>query len=221
MILAVLLVGAVVYSALTMLAAWRYLSVHPPALTSREPVSILKPLAGLDLDLESNLRTFFEQDYPDFEIIFAARQPDDPAVAVVEALRKEYPLIPCRILITGEPTYPNAKVYSLDRMVHAAANDLMVMSDSDIRVTPDLLRTVAAEFQDPKLGVATCPYRAVAGPGFWPRLEATGMNTDFLAGMLVARMLEGVQFAVGTHHRRAAAGAREYRRLRRPEDLSG
>jgi ceramide glucosyltransferase len=82
-------------------------------------------------------------------------------------------------------------------MVHASANDLLVMSDSDIRVTPDLLRTVAAEFQDPKLGVATCPYRAVPGPGLWPRLEATGMNTDFLAGMLVARMLEGVQFAVG------------------------
>jgi ceramide glucosyltransferase len=197
MILAVLLAGAVVYSALSILAAWRYLSVRPPTPTSREPVSILKPLAGMDLDLESNLRTFFEQDYADFEIIFAARQPDDPAVAMVEKLRKQYPLVPCRILITGEPTYPNAKVYSLDRMVHAAANDLMVMSDSDIRVTPDLLRTVAAEFQDPKLGVATCPYRAVAGPGFWPRLEATGMNTDFLAGMLVARMLEGVQFAVG------------------------
>ena len=71
--------------------------------------------------------------------------------------------MPSRLLITGEPPYPNAKVFSLDRMLHASAHDLLVMSDSDIRVTPTLLRTIAAEFQDPKLGVATCPYRAVAG----------------------------------------------------------
>jgi ceramide glucosyltransferase len=82
-------------------------------------------------------------------------------------------------------------------MLSAAANDLVVMSDSDIRVTPGLLRTVAAEFQDAGLGVATCPYRAVAGPSFWSRLEAIGMNTDFTAGILVARMLEGMKFAVG------------------------
>ena len=100
-------------------------------------------------------------------------------------------------MITGEPPYPNAKVFSLDRMLAAAANDLVVMSDSDIRVDRHLLRTVAAEFQDPSLGVATCPYRAVAGSSFWSRMEAIGMNTDFLAGVLVARMLEGMQFAVG------------------------
>jgi ceramide glucosyltransferase len=82
-------------------------------------------------------------------------------------------------------------------MMAAAAHDLLVMSDSDIRVTPAMLKTVAAEFQDPQLGVATCPYRAVAGRSFWSRLEATGMNTDFHSGILVARMLEGMRFAVG------------------------
>jgi ceramide glucosyltransferase len=82
-------------------------------------------------------------------------------------------------------------------MLSAAANDLLVMSDSDIRVAPDFLRILAAEFQDSHLGVATCPYRAVPGPSFWSRLEATGMNTDFWGGALVARMLEGMRFAVG------------------------
>jgi ceramide glucosyltransferase len=186
-----------VYSVMAIVAAWRYLSVQPPPLKSQEPISVLKPLAGLDLDLETNLRTYFEQDYPDFEILFAARQADDPALSIVERLRKNYPRVPCRVFVTGEPPYANAKVYSLDRMIREAGNDLVVMSDSDVRVTPSLLRTAAAEFQDPKLGVATCPYRAVAGVSFWSRLEAIGMNTDFLAGMLVARMLEGVQFAVG------------------------
>jgi ceramide glucosyltransferase len=196
-ILVALLAGALVYSGLTVIAALRYLAVRPPELPSSEPVSILKPLAGLDADLESNLRTFFEQDYPAFEILFAVREPDDLAIPVVEKLQKEYPKVPSRLLITGEPSYPNAKVFSLDRMMSASAHDLVVMSDSDIRVTPALLRTIAAEFQDQKLGVATCPYRAIAGRSLWSKLEVIGMNTDFLAGILVARMLEGMRFAVG------------------------
>ena len=192
-----LLLGSIVYSLLQIVAAKRYLAVGPPALKSTEPITILKPLAGLDLDLESNLRTFFEQDYPAFEILFAVRNQGDPATAVVTQLQQEYPKIPSRLFFTGEPPYPNAKVFSLDRMLSAAANDLVVMSDSDIRVTPDLLRTVAAEFQDQRLGVATCPYRAVAGKSWWSRLEATGMNTDFWGSALVARMIEGMHFAVG------------------------
>jgi len=187
----------VVYSLLSILAAWRYLAARPPALKSIEPISILKPLAGLDLDLESRLRTFFEQDYAAFEILFAVRSGDDPAAQVVSKLQKQYPNIPTRLIVTGEPPYPNAKVYSLERMLVAAANDLVVMSDSDIHVRADLLRTVAAEFQDPHVGVATCPYRAVPGPSFWSRLETTGMNADFWASALVARMVEGVRFAVG------------------------
>jgi ceramide glucosyltransferase len=191
------LVGALIYSLLSIVAAARFLSVVSPALAAVEPVSILKPLSGLDLDLESNLRTFFEQDYPAYEILFALRNPDDPAVAVVHRLQSQYANVPSRLLFTGEPLYPNAKVFSLETMLAAAANDLVVMSDSDIRVTPELLRSVAAAFQDPQLGVATCPYRAVPGATFWSRLEATGMNTDFWAGALVARMLEGMHFAVG------------------------
>lgn len=189
--------GSFVYCILQIVAALRYLQVRPPTLLGTEPISILKPLAGLDLDLESNLRTFFEQDYPSFEILLAVRSESDPAVPVVARLQREYSKIPSRLVITGEPPYPNAKVFSLERMMAAAANDLLVMSDSDIRVTPELLRIIAAEFQDSRLGVATCPYRAVPGPSFWSRLEATGMNTDFWGGALVARMLEGMRFAVG------------------------
>jgi len=196
-ILLLLLSASIVYSLLSIMAAFRYLSVRPSGLNSVEPVSILKPLAGLDLDLESNLRTFFEQDYPSLEILFAVRDSSDPAASIVQRLQQEHPQISSRLLVTGEPPYPNAKVYSLDNMLAAAANDLVVMSDSDIRVTLDFLRTVAAEFQDSSIGVATCPYRAVPGPNIWSRLEATGMNTDFWGGALVARMLEGMHFAVG------------------------
>lgn len=195
--LLLILSGAIIYSLLSILAAQRYLAIRPAESQPSEPISILKPLAGLDLDLESNLRTFFEQDYLAFEILFAVRDASDPAAEVVARLQREYPNVPSRLLFTGEPPYPNAKVYSLNQMLHAATHDLVVMSDSDVRVTPHLLRTTAAEFQDPKLGVATCPYRAIPGPSLWSRLEATGMNTHFWASALVARMIEGVHFAVG------------------------
>jgi ceramide glucosyltransferase len=192
-----MLAGALIYSFIAIIAAARYLAVRTPESRSLEPVSILKPLAGLDAGLASNLRTFFEQDHPSFEILFAVRTADDPAIAVVEELQREFRHVPSQLIITGEPPYPNAKVYSLERMLAMASNDLVVMSDSDIRVTPDLLRVTTAEFKDTRAGVATCPYRAVAGPSLWSRLEATGMNTDFMSGILVARLLEGMQFAVG------------------------
>jgi ceramide glucosyltransferase len=197
LLLLALVAGSLVYCVLTIIASVRYRGVRPPALGTATPISILKPLAGVDDGLEENLRSFFEQDYPDFEILFAVRSPVDPAIAIVERLRAGYPAIPSRLVVTGEPPYPNAKVYSLDRMLAAARYDLLVMADSDIRVTREMLSTIAAEFQDPHLGMATCPYRAVSGPSVWSTLEAVGLNTEFLGGVLVARMLDGVKFALG------------------------
>jgi ceramide glucosyltransferase len=196
-LLLVVVAGALVYCVLVIVAARGYLAVRPPALARAEPVSILKPLHGLDEGFEENLRSWFLQEYPDFELLCAVRDPDDPAAAVFEKLRQQFPHIPARLLVTGEPPYANAKVFSLDRMLAAARHSLLVMSDSDTRAAPDLVATVAAEFQDPRLGVATCPYRAAPGRSFWSRLEALMMNTEFLAGLLVARLIEGVKFAVG------------------------
>jgi ceramide glucosyltransferase len=186
-----------VYCALTVIAAVRYRRVRPPKLQAPEPISVLKPLAGVDEGLEENLRSFFEQQYPAFEILFAVRSAEDPAISVVERLEARYPAIPSRLIVSGEPPYPNAKVFSLDRMLAEARYDLIVMSDSDIRVSPGMLSIVAAEFQEERIGMATCPYRAVPGRSFWSTLEAIGLNTEFIGGVLVARMLEGMKFALG------------------------
>ncbi len=189
--------GSLVFSMLTVIAAFRYLSVSPAPLGVAEPISILKPLSGLDAGLETNLRTFFKQEYRAFEILFAVHDENDPARAIVEKLQSEFPEIPARLLVTGESPYPNPKVHSLSVMLACATHDLVVMSDSDTKAGPELLETIAAEFQDTKLAIATCPYRAIPGSSLWSRLEATGMNTDFMAGILVARMMEGMRFAVG------------------------
>ena len=186
-----------VYCVLTVVAAVRYRAVRPVEPADWPPISVLKPLAGIDDGLEENLRTFFEQRYPAFEILFAVREAHDPAIAVVERLRTRYPTVAASLMVTGEPPYPNAKVFSLDLMLAAARFDLIVMSDSDIRVTPTMLRTLASEFADPAVGMITCPYRAVAGRSFWSTLEAVGLNTEFLGGVLVARMLDGMKFALG------------------------
>ena len=151
----------------------------------------------MDDGLEENLRTFFEQDYAQFEILFAVRTAKDPAIQVVERLCASYPHIPARLHVTGEPPYPNAKVFSLDTMLAAARIDLIVMADSDTRVTPDMLSALAGEFQNPHTGLATCPYRAVPGHSFWSVLEALGLNTEFIGGVLMARMLDGMKFAIG------------------------
>ena len=195
-ILAAAVLGSAVYCVLTILAAKSYLSVRPKP--SQQPaISVLKPLSGLEEHLAENLRSFFEQDYGEYEILFAVRELDDPALGVLEELRDAYPSLHTRVIVTGQPPYPNAKVYSLDSMVAAAEYDLLVMSDSDIRVGRDFLRVIAGEFEDPKTGLVTCPYRAVPSPGVGSTLEALGLNTQFLGGVLVARMLEGMKFALG------------------------
>jgi len=197
-ILLLLLAGALVYSALSVVAAIRYLGApSPPVATMQEPMSVLKPLAGLDEGLEENLRSFFEQDYPNFEIILAARFESDPCVPLVRRLCAEYPEVTARFLLVGEPAYPHAKVYSLARLMGEARHDLIVMSDSDIRVARNFLQRVSAEFQDGETALATCPYRAEAGSSIWSKLEAQGMNTTFWQGVLTARLLDGMKFAVG------------------------
>jgi ceramide glucosyltransferase len=201
-------------------AARRFLAAPRPRLDPRAapPITVLKPLSGADEGLEDNLRSFFEQDYPGrFELLFAVRSPADAALPIVEKLREEYPERGACLLVTGEPPYPNAKVFSLDSMLAEARYDLLVMSDSDIRVQPDMLCQVAAEFQQPGVDIATCPYRAVPGSSFWSAIEAIGMNTEFLGGVLVARMLEGMKFAVGptiVARRRALAAIGGFPRLK-------
>jgi ceramide glucosyltransferase len=161
------------------------------------PVSLLKPLHGPEPDLESHLQSFFEQDYPKFEIIFCARSDQDPGLEIARRVAARYPAIRSRFLCSGNAPYANAKVWSLERMENAAAHRFLVVSDSDVSVRPDYLSAVMAPFADDKVGMVTCLYRGVAGGSFWSKLEAVGMSVEMSAGVLVAEMLEGMKFALG------------------------
>ena len=196
--LAVLLTGSLIYCVLIVVATRRFLSATLPVAGTKPPISVLKPLCGHDDGLEENLRSFMVQDYPEYEVLFGVHRSDDSAVAVAEKIIAEFSgRIPARIIVTGESPIPNAKAFSLNRMVREAHYDVLVMSDSDVRVTPSLLSHLAQELQDDHVGLISCPYQAVPGKSLWSRLEAIGMNTELLGGVMVARMLEGMRFALG------------------------
>jgi ceramide glucosyltransferase len=163
------------------------------------PLSLLKPVHGDEPDLDANLATFFAQDYPEFEILFCARQPDDLGLETARRVARRYPNVSARFFATeGEPPYINAKVASLEKMTAEAKHRILVISDSDVRVTPGYLRAVAEPFSDSNVGAMTCLYRGVAAEGgLWAQLEAVGMSVEMTAGVLVANMLEGMQFVLG------------------------
>ena len=197
--------SSTVFLGMVLVAAWRYrrraqVAGHraesiPDSVLPR--VSILKPVHGMEPRLAENLASFFQQDYPDFEIIFGAREADNAALAVAEQVRQQFPHIKSRIVVSGLPTWPNAKVFSLDRMIAAASNDYLVISDSDVKVSPDFLRNVVSPLLDPKVGLVTCPYRGIPASDFWSTLEALGMSVEMPSGVMVADMMEGMRFAMG------------------------
>jgi ceramide glucosyltransferase len=196
--LAILLTGSLVYCFLIVVATRRFLSTTLPAPGKTPSISVLKPLCGHDDGLEENLRSFMVQDYPQYEVLFGVHRADDLAVPVAKKIISEFSgRINARLIITGESPIPNAKAFSLNRMVREARYDVLVMSDSDVRVTPSLLSHLAQELQDDHVGLISCPYRAVPGKSLWSRLEAIGMNTELLGGVMVARMIEGMRFALG------------------------
>jgi ceramide glucosyltransferase len=160
------------------------------------PVSLLKPLHGWEPDLESHLESFFAQDYPEFEILFCARDDRDPSLEIAKRVAARYPRIRSTFFLSGAAPYANAKVWSLERMQSAAAHKFFVVSDSDVSVAPDYLRSVMAPFADSQVGLVTCLYRG-AGSNLWSRLEAVGMSIEMSAGVLVAELIEGMKFALG------------------------
>jgi ceramide glucosyltransferase len=170
---------------------------EPPGFTP--PLTLLKPVHGDEPHLAAHLATFFEQDYPQYEILFCARSAEDLGLATARRVAANYPQISAKFLSTGgQPDYINAKVASMERMEASASHEILVISDSDVRVTPDYLRAVALPFADERVGAMCCPYRGVAAEGgLWARLEAIGMSVEMTAGVLVARAMEGMQFVLG------------------------
>jgi ceramide glucosyltransferase len=159
------------------------------------PVSCLKPIKGLDIEAYENYASFCRQDYPEYEIVFCI-DPGDPALAVIERLVREFPEKDIRVLFGSNRVAVNDKVARLTRLTNEAKYDIFIITDGDVRVGPDYLRSVVSPFRNPKLGAATCLYRAAKERTFLESLQSISMASDFFAGILVAWKLDGVKFTL-------------------------
>jgi ceramide glucosyltransferase len=163
------------------------------------PVCILKPLKGIDPDIYESFRSHCLQDYPNHEIVFGVSDANDPATESVKQLQREFPGCKIRWVVCPEMLGANVKVSNLAQMLAAASYDHLIVNDSDIRVEPDYLRRVMAPLADQSVGMVTCLYRGVPASTLGSRLEALGISTDFCAGVLAARQLEGgIRFGLGS-----------------------
>jgi len=192
------------YYLLCLWSAARFLSARSKPLEAVQsdftpPISVLKPLKGTDPEIDASFRSHCVQDYPGYEVIFGVSEPNDPAIELVERLRQEFPQRAIRLVYCRETLGTNTKVSNLAQMVGEARHPYLIVNDSDIRVSPDYLRRVIAELSDPAVGLVTCLYRGIAGNTLGSRLESIGISTDFSAGVLAARAIEGgIRFGLGS-----------------------
>jgi ceramide glucosyltransferase len=197
----ILAVCPLAYYLIALYSSWRFFA-FPPSYRQADreftpAVSVLKPIRGLDPEAYENFATLCQQDYPDYEVLFCVSDRSDPALPVIERLADDFPERRIRILFGSGRDAANDKVAKLVRLVEEAQNDFLVISDSDVRVRPDYLRNMVAPLAETKIGATTCFYVSVSERTFTDRLQTVGMISDFYAGILVARELDGVKFALG------------------------
>ena len=166
--------------------------------TFMPPASILKPVRGLDHEAYENFASFCRLDYPVYEVVFAVSAASDPVIPIIEKLRAEFPAVSIRLITNVPHVGASDKVNNLCQLAQTAKYDLLVMSDSDVRVQPDYLKEVIAPFADPEVGAVTAFYKSLSAGNLASNLDALGMYMDSAPSALVAKKIEGkMQFAFG------------------------
>jgi ceramide glucosyltransferase len=198
----VLALGPFIYYALTLWACILHFRRRNQGLSSARsnhtpPVSILKPVRGLDREAYENFASFCRLDYPEYEILFCVSDEDDPVVPVIEKLQQDFPNRGIRLIVGAPGIGASSKVNKLCRLVEEASHELLVISDSDVRVETNYLRDVAAPFANPKVGAVTVFFRSLIPGSLGAILDASGSAVEFATSALLAEKLEGIRFTLG------------------------
>lgn len=193
-------VGGSVYALLCVGAAALFARRRdrPPApVATWPPVSLIKPICGLEKDLAKNLRSACSQDYPAFQVVLSIQRPDDPALPLLRKLESEFGPERVSVVVADSAPVVNGKIQNLVGALAAARHDLLVISDSDVRLRPDYLRTIVAPLADPEVGCVCTLYRAVRAESWFERLELLTLNAEFIVSVIFASVTGASGFCLG------------------------
>ncbi len=195
--LILLCLSAIAYYGCVIYATIRFRTHHAPLdLTFHPPITILKPICGLDREMYENLASFCQQDYPDYQIVFSTASETDPGIAVVKQIMQDFPARDLALVVSDRAIGSNPKVNNLANAETQARHNILLSADSDIRVRPDYLRRVVQPLRDPAVGVVTCLYRCLP-KGLAARFEALIIATEHHPAVFITQWLEGIKFAIG------------------------
>ncbi len=193
--------GGCAYVLLCLLVVWRFRAQPPPpasfSFSGWPPVSILKPVCGLEKNLKSNLRSACLQDYPGFQVVFSVQDPHDPAIPILEEIRQEYPER-ASVAVENIQAGPNGKINNLLGALTLARHDILVISDSDVHLEPNYLRTIIAPLADPGVGFVCTLYRATFADRWFEKMELLTLNADFIPSVIFAHVSGASKFCLGS-----------------------
>ena len=200
-ILLIPIVAGTAYSLLCLLAVWHLGTHHrllsPGSLSPWPPVTILKPVSGLEKNLRNNLRSACLQHYPDYEVVFSVHGSDDPACPLLQGIQEEF-RDRVAVAVANHPAGPNGKVNNLLGALSHARHDILVISDSDVRLDPDYLKTIVAPLADPRVGFACTLYRATSADRWFEKMELLTLNADFIPSVIFAYVTKASKFCLGS-----------------------
>lgn len=194
-------VAGSVFGVLCVLAVIRLRAAKPRSAGTRfskwPAVTVLKPVHGLEKNLPQNLRSTCLQDYPEFQIVFSVQELDDPAIPVLREVQHEFGSDRVTVAVENRRAGSNGKVNNLIGALSHARHDMLVISDSDVRLRPDYLKTIVAPLADPQVGCVCTLYRAVCAHSWFEKLELLTLNADFMANVIFTYVSGAVQFCLG------------------------
>jgi len=185
------------YGLISLWCGRAYFSRRRPVAGYSPPVTILKPVKGMDADSYVNFASFCNQEYPDYQLLFALASADDPAIEVIERVRRDFPAVDIGLVVDDRLHGLNYKVCNLINAYPQVKHDIIIVCDSDIRVGSRYLQEVCAPFADPAVGLVTSLYRTSRADGVAAAIEALGFATEMVPNVMVALRLEGLSFALG------------------------
>lgn len=191
------IVPPLIYGVASLYCGMRFFRTAETGGAFHPPVTIIKPVKGEDCESYKNFASFCCQDYPVYQIIFAVAAADDPAIPIIGRLMKEFPAVDLELVVDGRTYGPNYKVANLINAYPKAKHEVIIICDSDIRVSPRYLREVTAHFRDEEVGLVTSLYRSPRVRNVPTALEAMGFTAEMISNVLVALHLEGLTFALG------------------------